>query len=143
MAVSEKIKELVWQNKKAILQVAMIFLVVNLLFLSAVSSVGLQVFIDTFEQSENYVFVKNHSLDSEDELLIVMNSNHPDFSKNPNATLLRIKASESISHDAAHSSHSTIGKVVGGMNDNLLSTIIFSLWEASTEALNVFSLIPQ
>lgn len=143
MAVSMKIKEVLWENKKTILQVAMIFFVVNLLFLSAVSSVGLQVFIDTFEQSENYVFVKNHSIDSEEELLIVMNSNHPDFSKEQNATLLRIKASQSGPYDTSYSSHSDIGKVVGSMNDDVFSKIIFSLWEASTETLNVFSLIPQ
>jgi len=143
MAASDDLKKVLWQKRKEILQAVCLFCIINMLFLSAVSSVGLQVFIDTFKNHESYVFIENHCLDSEEELLIVMSQNHPDFSKEKNLTLLRIKATDKQqTHNSVSTQSNGLGGVVGSMNDDVLSKIVFWLWETSTETLNVFSLFP-
>ena len=92
MAAIDEVKKALWDQRKSILQGFVLFCIINICFLSAVSSVGVHVFIDTFEHHESYVFVENDCLDSQGKLLIVMSQSHPEFSAEENTTLLRIKA---------------------------------------------------
>ncbi len=143
MAAIDEIKKALWDQRKSILQGFVLFCIINICFLSAVSSVGLQVFIDTFEHHDSYVFVENDCLDSQGKLLIVMSQNHPEFSAEENTTLLRIKATnQQLKQNSVSTQNSGLGKVVGSMDDDVLSQIVFWLWETSTDTLNVFSLFP-
>ena len=68
---------------KTIIKICLILAIVNLPFITIIQQLGMGVFIDTFDHTENYQYLKSKSLHAECQgtsYFIIQKVTHPDFS---------------------------------------------------------------
>jgi hypothetical protein len=130
----------------------------------------LELFLDTFDNSQNYVCIQDKNNDFETSTngnyIIIQKSSHPDFiikksdhiiycdyegeisySKVSNINSIasvkryHVEGEESEKGECVLFQNQIIGKIVKIIDDNILNTISMKIWEISIHNLNVRSLL--
>jgi len=155
----DKMKE---QIKKT-LQFSIFILIVASPFISVTQIMGMEIFLDSFENPEYYLSLKYNNNDK--NYLIIQKSNHPDFNIKENDVIIYSTESGSIAYDTIHEIQSMgtlkryyitsnkeqnneapiyqfqiIGKVVKTVEDNIWNSISIKVWETSINTLNIRAL---
>lgn len=139
-------------------------------FITVTQMIGLDTFLDSFENSEYYLCLqdKDNSLGSNTkngEYIIIQKSSHPDFDVEKSDSIIYCKDSGDITCDTVYSISTIealkryyttdkdevssqpiyeiqiLGKIINIVDDNLWNSISISLWEASINSLNIRALV--
>ena len=125
--------------------------------LSAINTIGADIFLDSFENSECYFLIKK-----DNKQTIIQISDAPGFTIEPSDTLLyygkdgeieygevsQIKAVSGIkkyhiynSEEQTITEQRVVGKIVKETDDGFLNSISMSLWDISIHTLNIRALV--
>jgi len=150
----------------------MLFLGIILLpFINITNIIGMETFLDSFENSESYIFLKNNdhmsATDTFDQsYIIIQRDDHPDFKVDVNDEIIfstyrgdivcdKINDIKEISgykifHTATNEfneesnvvyDNQIIGKVIKIVDENILNTISLKTWGITIDSLNINSII--
>ena len=133
--------------------------------------IGLEIFLDSFENSDYYLCFKDEdglyaTNINEKEYIIIQESSHPDFSADINDYIIyltndneltcnriyhvssigtfkryHVKDMGSIGHHVLE--NQVLGKVIKIVDENILNSIFISVWEISIHNLNIRALITE
>lgn len=144
-------------------------LVTALPFITITNTIGMDTFLDSFENSESYAFLKNSQWftatdTTEQSYIIIQRTNHPEFEINKddkvmynnlngeiyckkiiNIEQIGFFQKISLEEDKDDSSitiyeNQIIGKIVKVVDENPWNTISLKLWSATIDNLNIHSL---
>ena len=153
-------------NTKKIIQFFIFTIIVSLPFLSMTNTLGLETFLDSFENPEAYLCLKNSDritgIDTSDEnFFIIQRKNHPEFNIQESDTVIYCKIDGEIScskifdvkgagtytryyvEDESDNEDKTIfktqiiGKVLKEVDDNIWAQLSIKIWELSIHNLNI------
>jgi len=126
-------------------------------FISVAHTIGTDVFLDSFENSEHY-----YLLEKDDKKIIVQTSDAPGFSIDSGETMLFYSEDGELSYGKINrissicgtrvytiqndveqmiSEQSIIGKIVKQTDNNFLNSISMNLWDISVHNLNINALV--
>jgi len=155
---------------KNILKICVFILLANLPFLSATQLIGMEVFLDSFESPQEYVYFQAGeqlvgSIKNNDDYLILQRTNHPEFTLNEGDTILYSNGNDIVACNKIHSiscigtlkkyhvtnvddslidypvyNYQIIGKVVSIIDNNLWNILSIKLWDISIHNLNAHAL---
>ncbi len=156
---------------KNILKICVFILLANLPFLSATQLIGMDVFLDSFESPEEYVYFQIDEqfiggIKNDDDYLILQRTNHPDFTLNEGDTILYRNGNDIVACNKIYSiscigaikkyhvtnvgdslldypvyNYQIIGKVVSIVDNNLWNILSIKLWDISIHNLNAHALL--
>jgi hypothetical protein len=166
--IIEEVEKLKINIKKILLLFIFTFLS-SLPFLHISEALGIEIFLDSFENSKNYICLQDieNSLESNTngDYLIIQKASHPDFDilKNDKiifydnegeisftkviqisstATLKRYHIEEASKHKkSVIFENQILGKIIDKIDDNILNSISIKIWETSIHNLNLRSLL--
>ncbi len=131
----------------------------------------MEVFLDSFENSESYVFLKNDNLlsatdTSDSSYIVIQRTDHPDFEIRTNDKIMystyqgdiscnKVEEIENIgTYEIVHINKDTnndnsnvvyknqiIGKVITIVDENILNSISLKTWSIAIENMNINSII--
>lgn len=142
---------------------------VNLPFLTITQQIGLDVFLDSFENPDYYQYTQETTLQSiershEPSLILIQKASHPTFSIQEGDIALYATTYERIIYDTTnkqtktyqiHTYYSTLytpektkpipgyslmGKIIVKLDDNIWNAISLKTWESSIKILNINAL---
>jgi hypothetical protein len=126
-------------------------------FIFSIQTIGLDSFLDSFENPEYYVLLKQN-----DKNTIIQKSNHPDFSVKSGDVLLYYKDTGELASKKVYMINSigpikrysglsdeehplfepqVVGKIIKQTDNNLINSISINLWDISIHSLNIRALI--
>lgn len=154
------------ETLKKIIKVSIFFIIVGLPFLTITQIIGMNTFLDSFENPESYVCFKDNgdwlgTKTKESEYIIIQKSSHPDLLIEESDTILYytskgnifcseiscIKNRGSITSYYAKNNNEPIyksqiiGKIISVVDDNIWNTISIKIWETSIYNLNIRALV--
>jgi len=135
------------------------FLIAILLvpFVSVIQSLGVATFLESFEHPEHYVYLKTN-----ENYEIIQKSSHPDFNIESGDVLLYYNLDGELTYnkidcinaiggtDKYYISNSKgqpiferqiVGKIIGEINNDLISSISIKFWDISIHNLNIRALV--
>ncbi len=141
----------------------------SLPFLTVTQLIGMDSFLDSFENSDYYIFLENDGLIaskiSDEQYIIILKSSHPDFKiEDGDTTVYWINEGEIVCNkiekiDSIGSlkryqkvdmddslnmpiyENQIIGKVINTIDNNIWNSISLKIWEISIQKFNLNSLI--
>ena len=143
-------------------------LLASLPFISITQLIGLETFLDSFENPDHYIVLQDQgyifgSEAEKNEYIIIQKSSHPEFliqegehivylsnddglnyDKVDKISMLGTKKFYSICGDSATHyiyENQVIGKIINELDDNIWSSIVIKAWEASIHNLNIRALV--
>lgn len=155
---------------KKIIKILIFTLVAILPFISITNIIGMDIFLDSFENPESYICLKNSDniieLDDSNEYIIIQKSTHPDFKIDTSdlviyftfdGIILCSEISEiqgvgsfkryhildqySENKESSIFQNQIIGKVVKTFEDNPWNKLIIKMWDISIHNLNINALM--
>ena len=159
------------KNLKTIIKISIFFLIANIPFITMTQLIGMETFLDSFENPEHYYCLKSDtnlvlSTTANREYLIIQNQEHPDFNIQEGDMILyhnyqgeilhqRVKQINSIGaikfynpiiNDDMYSTeviydNQILGKVVNIIDNNIINSLSMKMWDISIHNLNFNSLI--
>jgi len=155
--------------KKEIKQVikALVFISIAILpFISITNVLGLETFLDSFENPESYICLKDSTnivgLKTRDEnFIILQKTSHPDFELKENDEVIYFEINGEMACSTIHQIHGIgsfkryyiynseeensnpifstqiVGKIIDVVDNNIWNDLSIQLWEVSIEYLNV------
>ena len=160
-----------WTNKKTIeniIKTCVFIAIANLPFITVTSQIGIDTFIDSFENPQYYQCLKNtiikekSNTEETGKYLLVQRPSHPQFTLTENDIIIYHNDEEEIHCDKisyinhitslkkyyTDSYHTTtpiyeqqiIGKVIGSIDDNIWNTLSIKIWDATIKNLNINAL---
>ena len=153
---------------KGVIKICAFIAIANLPFITITQLIGMDTFLDSFDNSEHYHYIKGSKLDIDNingEYVILQKSSHPDFSitngdeifylKDEGGLILRtvchvseqetikkyytISFNEDIDDEPIYE-HQIIGKVVSVVDNNVWNTLSLKVWDMSINNLNAAAL---
>ena len=157
-----------WKAKKTLLRTikfCLFILITSLPFISITQTIGVETFLDSFENSEYYLCFQDddgiYATNSDDNMyMIIQKSNHPDFSADKEDLIIyltnddeiacsqvyhvssigtikryNIQDKESIGHYVLE--NQVLGKIIKTVDNNIWNSISISIWEISINNLNI------
>ena len=157
---------------KKILKICVFITLANLPFITITQQVGLDIFLDSFENPDYYNFLEDFSLSDNSYIqnsnsLIIQRSNHPEFTADEGDIILHYKIEEGICCNKIYEiktdspvkqyytvgcsytetepvlEYSVIGKVVGSIDDNIWNSLAITFWKSSINNLNIKTLFTK
>lgn len=155
-----------WKN---VIKILIILSVLFLPFIYITELIGIDTFLDSFENPKDYMCIQNNGLifgskSDDNDLIIIQKASHPDFFVNKNDFLLYftdegfveisrivdikcvgsrekyyIEPNENILNFPIFKEQ-IIGKVTNIIDENILNSISIKIWEASINNLNIRAL---
>jgi hypothetical protein len=159
-------KKLLWDALKIIVFISL----ANLPFITIAHQVGLDIFLDSFDNPDYYNILEDISLSDDSyvkngESIIIQRSSHPEFTANKGDIILHYKIEKgyccnkiyeietsspvkqyytvgcSYSESEPVHEYCVIGKVVGVVDKNIWNSLAITFWEASINNLNIKSIV--
>jgi hypothetical protein len=146
---------------KKFIKLFIFILIVALPFMYTTQLVGLDTFLDSFENPEYYAY-----LEYDDEYVIIQKSTHPDFDIEESETIIYFELDGDIAYNRIYAvtgigsfkryyihdddtypnerpvyNSQVIGKVIKSVDNNILNEMSMKLWEVSIQNLNIRALI--
>lgn len=144
-------------------------LLASLPFISITNIIGIDIFLDSFENPESYICLKNSDniieLEDDYQYIIIQKSTHPDFNIDTNDVVLyfsfdgdilcskineingigsfkryHISDQYSDNKDSSIFQNQIIGKVVQTLDDNPWNKLLIKMWDISIHNLNINAL---
>jgi hypothetical protein len=161
-----------WIDKKILtlaIKFCLFLLIVSIPFISISQMIGIDTFLDSFENSEYYLCLQDdnglYAINKhEKDYVIIQQSKHPHFSAEKNDYIIyftndneltcrrvyhiscigtnkryHTQDKESIGHHVLE--NQVLGKIIKVVDDNILNSISISIWEISINNLNIRDLI--
>ena len=157
---------------KDILKICLFLAIANLPFITIAQQVGIDVFLDSFENPDYYNYLNDIPLAEDSciengDLVIVQRSSHPEFTANEGDIILRYKIEEGYSYNKIYQvnsdsstiryyavgisnfdsetiyEHNIIGRVVGVIDDNIWNSLSITLWKTSINNLNIKAMFSE
>ena len=155
---------------KKITKLIIFFSVSTLPFIGITNLLGIETFLDSFENPDSYLYIKNSErlIDSnfkDSSFIVIQESNHPEFFVKESDTVVYSSLTGDISCNKIEQIHSIgplkkyelkgndikeysetiyeeqiIGKVVKTTDKNIWNTISLELWTVTINNLNIYSL---
>ena len=153
---------------KKLIKICVIILFANLPFLTVNYLIGGDVFYDSFDHPESYIYVKSNNLDvntNHEGYLIIQKTSHQDFSLSKGDIILYLKEGGSLvcqrvyctakktgidryytldSQDNINENpvydYQVIGKIVRIVDDNVWNGFSLKIWDMSINNLNAAAL---
>ncbi len=156
--------------KKDIIKLFAFIFIANLPFISIVNLVGMDTFLDSFENPTYYQYIKNDKIEIKNSLegyVFLQKQTHPDFTVTPGDLILYVKdegglACQKIYYESYENSlkkyysiyldenhlnmigeEQIVGKVLKSFDNNPISSLSLKIWDASVNNLNVAALFTQ
>ena len=151
---------------KNVIKISVFITFASLPFISVTHTIGMDIFLDSFENSEHYLYLQDEDnslgLNTKGgEYLIIQKSAHPDFSVEKSDSIIYFKNDGDITCnkvndisdiEAIKSYHTMdenepifdgqiVGKVVKVVDGNLWNSISLKIWETSINNLNLRALL--
>lgn len=151
--------------KKAV-KIFIFLLIVNLPFLTMSSMLSLDVFLDSFENPEQYIFIENdqqiiESNVNEGDYILIQKASHPSFEVNEKDIIIYYEYNSGLVCNKVYQTHylgatrryyiennngeitdnpvhdaQVIGKVINFIDDTIWNQLSIKLWDASINNLN-------
>ena len=153
---------------KDVMKICTFIALVNLPFITVTQLIGIDTFLDSFNNPDSYQYFKSSKLDLETintGYIVLQKSSHPDFFINPGDTIFYLKDEgglmcREIHHINKHDSirryytinfddeindeticeYQIIGKVVSVIENNIWNKFSLEIWDASINNLNAAAL---
>lgn len=155
---------------KTILKICMFVLLANLPFLSATQIIGMDIFLDSFESPEKYVYFQAdeqhiEGIKNDNDYYVLQRTSHPEFTLNEGDTIIYSTGNNVVICNKIYSiscigaikkyhvtnvddnmidypvyDYQVIGKVVSIVDNNIWNVISMKLWDVSIHSLNVHAL---
>ncbi len=148
-----------------LLKLSIFIVVANIPFLSVVNIMGLEPFVDSFENPEEYICIQNqnnflNTVSSDNNYVIIQKSTHPNFKIKNNDEIIYFKGDGEIQCSLVKSCTSIgsmktyytvennaqntpvnekqiIGKIINSVDNNILNSMSIKIWDISIHKLNV------
>ena len=158
------------RRTKKILKICVFILIANLPFLSATQIIGMDIFLDSFESPEKYVYFEAdeqyiEGIKNNDDYYVLQKTSHPEFTLIKGDTILystvnnivvcnkicsiscigalkkyHVTSIDGSLIDYPIYDYQIIGKVVSIVDNNIWNVISMKIWEVSIHNLNVHAL---
>jgi len=156
---------------KTAIKLCLFLTLASLPFISATQIVGLETFLDSFENHDHYLCIQNEggifgTKSSNNEYVIVQMSSHPEFAIQKNDHIIYITNDEEIVCAQVYYISSigeiqryhvinnenvggyilenqVVGKVIKTVDDNIWNSISITIWEISINNLNIRALFAE
>ena len=168
--IIEEVKKITKKMVKSIIKICIFISLINLPFITVIQMIGMDAFLDSFENPECYMYLQGggHSMEpniGDGDCIILQKSSYPSFSVKEGDIILYCKVEGGIvchrissiscigsvkryhtigdSNDFADKpiyENQILGKVVGVVGNNLWNTISMKIWDISIHNLNVNAL---
>ena len=155
---------------KNIIKISIFIAIANLPFITITQLVGIEAFLDSFENTDYYICIPNDGQTKgiaigEGDYVIIQKSSHPDFSVDQQDTILyykntgeeayqkveqiycigAVKKYQLACENNLHAEENIyeqqiIGKVVSVVDNNLWNVISMKIWDVSINRLNLAAL---
>jgi hypothetical protein len=150
---------------KQILQISIFILIASLPFISLTNIMGIETFLDSFDNPESYIFIKNSNevkglTTQEDQYVIIQKTTHPDFEVQKDDEILYFNINGEIecnkifevtgtgfftkyyiqnqsNQDDAVYQAQIVGKVIKNIDNNIWNELSLKLWDLSIRHLNI------
>lgn len=156
---------------KTAIKLCVFLTVASLPFISATQIVGLDTFLDSFENPDHYMCIENDdgifaTKSGNKEYIIIQMSSHPDFSIQKNNHIIYFTNDEEIVCSQVYHISSigeiqryhikddekvgrhilenqVVGKIIKTVDDNIWNSISITIWETSINNLNIRALLTE
>lgn len=160
-----------WMNIKIrkgveqVLQISIFLLIACLPFISLTNIIGVETFLDSFDNPESYIFIKNSDevqglKTQREQYLIIQKTTHPDFKIQTNDEIIYFNIKGEIEcnkilaikgtgvftkyyiqtegdQDNAIYQAQVVGKIIYEIDSNIWNEISLKLWDYSINYLNI------
>jgi len=156
---------------KRAIKILVFISLVNLPFITVAQLIGMDTFLNSFENPEDYIYLQGGGFSMEPHIkngdyIIIQRSSHPSFSVKEGDVILYCKdKGETVCHRVYHINcigplkrydtigdnntfgdkpiyeNQILGKVVGIVDNNLWNTISMKIWDITIHDLNVKTLL--
>jgi len=160
------------KTKKTLIKTLLVVSILSFPFITMTDIIGIDSFIDSFENPENYILINNEKFSSdifqsEEKYIIIQKNSHPDFNIDKKDKVIyftetgeicssqilditatgayfkyKIKNHEDINSESIYN-YQIIGKIIKTIDDGFLNTLSLKLWEASISNININQLSIQ
>jgi hypothetical protein len=156
-------------TQKNIIKLCVFILIGNLPFLTLTNLLGVEIFLDSFDNPDDYQYIKPENVGLQTmtgKYIVVQKSSHPDFSLLTGESIFYIKDEGGllcqriyrISDQGSLKKYYTlsfdgdtepiveqeiIGKIIGTIDDNLWNALALEFWDISIKNLNAAALFTQ
>jgi len=154
---------------KKLVKMLIFISIANLPFLTITENIGIDTFIDSFENPDYYFSIENEffgSKTSNDNYIIIQKSSHPDFELKEKDLILFFNDDGDLVYNTINGitkicginkysigdentlgksiyRDQIVGKVIKNIDNNIWNLISVKIWEASINNLNIELLIPD
>jgi len=155
------------QTLKSIIKIGVFIAIANLPFITVTQLVGIETFLDSFENTDYYIFIPTNGQTTgttinEGDYVIIQKSSHPEFSVEQQDIILyftdngeeiyqiveqincighvkkyQVASENNFYADETIYEDQVIGKVVSIIDDNLWNVISMKIWDMSIHKLNL------
>lgn len=163
-----------WKDKrtlKIIIKFCLFVTIASLPFISITQKIGLETFLDSFENSEYYFCFQDEeglygAYTKDNEYVIVQGSRHPDFTVSKDdfiiystdkdeivcnrvyrirsiGTIKKYQTLDQKSFSQYVLENQVLGRVVKVVDNNLWNSISITLWEISINSLNIRAILTE
>jgi uncharacterized membrane protein len=163
-----------WKDKKTLklaIKICLFLVISSIPFISITQMIGIDTFLDSFENSEYYHCFKDevglyaaNTIDK--DYLLIQESRHPDFSAEKNDYIIYLTNDNELACNRVYHVSSigkikryhtqdkkfighhvlenqVLGKVIKVVDENIWNSISISIWEISIQNLNIRALIAE
>jgi len=145
------------------------FLITSLPFISITNIIGMEIFIDSFENSDSYILLENEKIMSATKIdkqsyIIIQKIDHPEFELDKNDQVMycsfngeilcnkindikcvgaikKYEINNNEENDEIIYKNQIIGKIIKVVDENIWNSICLNFWSTSIDKLNINSLI--
>ena len=153
------------ENIKKIIEFYIFINIASLPFIMATNVIGINAFLDSFENPDSYVHIKNSDSMSgittgQEKYIVIQKADHPDFKINREDTIAyfnfdgelsfnriseikgvgtfaRYYIGEENDGDGTVFNDQIVGKVIKVLDENILTDLSLKIWDISIENLNI------
>jgi hypothetical protein len=161
----EKMKKIL----KSAIKLCVFLLFTSLPFISVTQMLGLETFLDSFENSDYYICIEDQgdmfgSTTNDEKYVIIQKSSHPDFKVSENdyvvyaendgylacnkvyqitsaGTIERYSVEDFKGESSSVFKNQVLGKIVDTIDNNIWNLITMKIWDISIHNLNIRSLL--
>ena len=158
---------------KKIIKLFIFFIIISLPFVTITQMIGMNTFLDSFENPDSYICVQGYgewigTEESENKYVVIQRASHPDFTfdesdsviyftldgelecsrmKQKDTFMNSVKSYSSTNSNEKHEENiyenQIIGKIVNTIDDNIWNSLSLSIWEISIHNLNIRALMTE
>lgn len=157
------------ENIKKIIEFSIFVSIASLPFVMATNVLGIDAFLDSFENPDSYLYLKNSDSISgittnNEKYIIIQKTNHPDFEIQEKDTILYFDFDGSLVCNKINEingvgtfaryytdkenddeklvfNNQIVGKVIKVLDENMLTDLSLKIWDISIGSLNIESVI--